>query len=49
MFYALHKVDMRMRYTKQKINLACPKPYQILKKVTVVIKNAFRHKDFIFV
>ena len=24
------------------------KPYQILRKVTVVIKNAFRHKHFIF-
>ena len=25
MFHALHKADMCMCYTKQKINLACPK------------------------
>ena len=24
MFHALHKVDFRASYTKQKINLACP-------------------------
>ena len=25
LFHALHKVDMRACYVKQKINLACPK------------------------
>ena len=30
MFHALHKVDMRTCYAKQKINLACPYNYLIL-------------------
>ena len=29
MFLALHKVDMRMCYAKQKINLAYPKKYSV--------------------
>ena len=31
MLHALHKVDMRACYTKQKINLVCPKASDSLK------------------
>ena len=30
MFHALHKVEMRASYAKQKINLACPETLTIV-------------------
>ena len=47
MFHAPHKVDMRACYAKQKINLACPKPYFFVVFSSNLLKNAAPNNIFV--